>query len=158
MAWADYWPILSPILGALGGATVLIFSKSYFGERAKNLATKHDIAQLQRQLRENTEITKEVEQAHARADVLWRSDLDYRERQLSEFYGPAYGYVRTSIRFETNPLPSTKQIAPVFISEGNLAFSREKDGKIRLVCGNWDDAKSSSLGRRSWLRRTAVHS
>jgi hypothetical protein len=96
MAWADYWPILSPILGALGGATVLIFSKSYFGERAKNLATKHDFAQLQQQLRENTEITKEVEQAHARADVLWRSELDYRERQLSELYGPAYGYVKTS--------------------------------------------------------------
>jgi hypothetical protein len=96
MAWADYLPILSsPILGALGGATVLIFSKSYFGERAKNLATMHDILQLQRQLRENTEITKGVEQAHARDDVLWRSELDYRERQLSELYGPAYGYVKT---------------------------------------------------------------
>jgi hypothetical protein len=96
MAWGDYWPVLSPILGALGGATVIAFSKRYLEERAKTLATKHDIGELQKQLRENTEIAKGVEQTYARADVLWRSELEYRERQLSELYGPAYGYVKTS--------------------------------------------------------------
>ncbi|MDI4231452.1 hypothetical protein OZ411_01315 [Bradyrhizobium sp. Arg237L] len=96
MASAEYWPVLSPILGAFVGATVVVFSRRYFEERAKNLATKHDLVDLQRQLRENTEITKKIEQVHAREDVLWRSELDYRERQLSELYGPAYGYVTTS--------------------------------------------------------------
>jgi hypothetical protein len=40
------------------------------------------------------------------------------------------------------PPASTKQIFPIFISDkGNLAFSRENGGKIRLIYANWDDAK-----------------
>ncbi len=51
---------------------------------------------LQQQLRENTAITKSIEQSFSRDDFLWRSELEYRERQLAELYGPAYGYVKTS--------------------------------------------------------------
>ncbi len=35
-----------------------------------------------------------IEQNYSRRDVLWRAELDYRERQLSEFYGPVYGMIK----------------------------------------------------------------
>jgi hypothetical protein len=125
MNWEYVWWFTSPILGGLAGATVLAFArsyitrrgehlatkhdladlqnqlagneqiKSYFTEIGKHLATKHDLADFQKQLEENTEITTRIAQAHTREDVLWRSELEYRERQLSELYGPAYGYVET---------------------------------------------------------------
>ena len=44
--------------------------------------------------------------------------------------------------FKPTPPASTKQISPIFISDkGNLAVSREKDGKLRLIYAGWDDAK-----------------
>jgi len=92
-AWKFF---LGPLLGGFVGAIIGAFPTNYFGERGKNLATKHDIKQLQEELEKNTEITKGVEQAYARQDVLWRSELQYREQQLAELYGPAYGYVKTS--------------------------------------------------------------
>jgi hypothetical protein len=85
-------------IAAIGGfllATVLSFGKDYFGNRGKNLATKHDMESLQRQLKENTDITKRVEQSYSREDVLWQAELNYRERQLSELYGPAYGIIKS---------------------------------------------------------------
>jgi hypothetical protein len=78
-----------------GGATVLAFARAYITKRGEHLATKHDLSDLQDQLEENTEITTRIAQAHTREDVLWRSELEYRERQLSELYGPVYGYVET---------------------------------------------------------------
>lgn len=90
--------IVKLAIGAIGGAfaaTFAAFFKGYFGNRGKNLATKHDIENLQNQLEENTNITKRVERSYSREDVLWRSELDYRERQLSELYGPAYAIVKT---------------------------------------------------------------
>jgi hypothetical protein len=86
------------VVAAVSGfllATVASFSRGYFGGRGKTLATKHDIKDLQKQLEENTNITKRVERSYSREDVLWRSELDYRERQLSELYGPAYAIVKT---------------------------------------------------------------
>ena len=45
------------------------------------------------------------------------------------------------------PPVSTKQIPPIFISDkGNLAVSREKDGKLRLLYAGWNDVKVVLLG------------
>ena len=82
-------------VGGLLLATIASLAKGYFSVRGKNIATKHDLFQLQKQLTENTEITKKVEQRFSQEDVLWRSELDYREQQLREFYGPAYGILKT---------------------------------------------------------------
>lgn len=92
------WSVLGSMLGILvaaAGAALVAFSQGYFAERGKKIATKNDIDQLRQELRKNTEITKGVEQAYARQDVVWRSELQYREQQLAELYGPAYGYVKT---------------------------------------------------------------
>ena len=90
-AWltSETGKIVLAIVAGFLAATLLSFAKGYFGLRGKNLATKHDIEDLQKQLKENTDITKRVEQSYSREDVLWRSELDYRERQLSELYRPS---------------------------------------------------------------------
>jgi hypothetical protein len=45
------------------------------------------------ELKENIDITKSIERTYSREVFLWRSELAYREQQLSQLYGPAYGYV-----------------------------------------------------------------
>jgi hypothetical protein len=86
--------VVSFIGGALG-ATIGSYYTSYFSERAKNFATKADLGELQKQLRENTEITQSIASAYSKKQVLWQSELEYREHQLSELYGPAYAYVKS---------------------------------------------------------------
>jgi hypothetical protein len=90
------------IVAAIAGflcATLLGWLKAYSGEKGKIFAITQDIQKLQQQLEENTKITtkatKSIEQSYSREDVLWRSELDFRERQLSELYGPAYGIVKS---------------------------------------------------------------
>jgi hypothetical protein len=40
------------------------------------------------------------------------------------------------------PLRKPAQISPIFINDKvSLPVSREKDGKLRVVYGGWDDAK-----------------
>jgi hypothetical protein len=89
----EQWALLTAIITGVPAATIFGWAKEYFGEKGKNFATRQDIRQLQDQLQENTDITKSIEQTYSRHDFLWRSELAYRERQLSELYGPAYGYV-----------------------------------------------------------------
>src|SRR5262249_37074401 len=46
--------------------------------------------------------------------------------------------------YPMSPTPPAQKlhVSPTLITEkGTLTFSHEKDGKIRLVYGNWDDAK-----------------
>ena len=88
LSWTQ--TVVSFIGGALG-ATLGTYYTSYFSERAKNLATKDDLIELQKELRENTEITQSIASAYSKEQFLWQSELEYRERQLSDLYGPGYG-------------------------------------------------------------------
>jgi hypothetical protein len=91
----EVWAFIGGIFTAALSATIFGWLTNYFGTRGRNLATKHDIEFLQKQLQESTAITKSIERTYSRGDYIWRSELDYRERQLSELYGPAYGYIKT---------------------------------------------------------------
>ena len=91
----EQWALLTAVITGFLASTIFGFLKSYIGTRGKDLATKHDLVEIQNQLKENTAITKSIERAYSRDDFLWRSELAYRERQLSELYGPAYGYVQS---------------------------------------------------------------
>jgi hypothetical protein len=59
----------------------------------KELRNRQDVEFLRTDLRENTEITKSVDQKFGRSDVLWRGELAFRQQQLAELYGPVYGLV-----------------------------------------------------------------
>lgn len=128
MNWNYYWWLISPILGGLAGATVLAFARTYITELARHLATKHDLediqkqlaastaiqsyvserakrlatmadlGEIQKQLQENTEITKSIDQKFSTEDYLARAELSFREKQLAEFYGPAYGTLKSQKR------------------------------------------------------------
>src|SRR5207237_4909233 len=86
------------ILGGAAAATILEFTRGYFGERGKHIALQHDIRILQTQLRENTELTRTIERSFSREDYLWRSELAFREKQLAEFYGPVYGTLKSQVQ------------------------------------------------------------
>lgn len=83
------------IIAGLLSATVFVWTKEYFGEKGKNFATRQDINTLQELLKTNTEITRSIDQKFSRDDYGWRSELAFRERQLSEFYGPVYAIVKS---------------------------------------------------------------
>jgi hypothetical protein len=54
------------------------------------------------------------------------------------------------------PRERPPQISPIFISDKvSLAVSREKDGKLRLVYGGWDDAKVVEPGEVLELRASS---
>jgi hypothetical protein len=58
-----------------------------------------------------------------------------------------------------SPTPPAQKlpVSPIFITEKvTLIFSHEKDGKIRLTYGNWDDAKVVEPGEVLELREFAV--
>jgi hypothetical protein len=54
------------------------------------------------------------------------------------------------------PLQKTPQISPIFKADSvTLDVSREKHGKLRLVCAGWDDTKvvqpdGYGQARRGW--------
>jgi hypothetical protein len=83
------------LIGSALGATIFGWLGAYMAVIGKNFATKQDIAFLHKDLRENTEITKSVDQQFARSDVLWRGELAFRQQQLAELYGPVYGYIKS---------------------------------------------------------------
>jgi hypothetical protein len=128
MPEADFWKLIVAIITGLLGGTVFAWAReyfstrahviatqhdikdiqkqlqdnavitSYYSERAKHLATQDDLKEIQKQLGENTEITKTIEQKFFRSDFLSRSELAFREKQLAELYGPAYGVLRSQRR------------------------------------------------------------
>jgi hypothetical protein len=105
---------------------VYAWTREYFGAKGKNFATRQDIHELQRQLQENTNITKTIERTYSRDDFLWRSELAFRQQQLSEFYGPAYGYVM-----------SQKDIYQLWMEgkmpQANFEFKRILSGQNQLL-------------------------
>jgi len=120
------WTSVITLLTALLPVTVYAWTREYFGAKGKNFATRQDIRELQHQLQENTNITKAIERTYSRDDFLWRSELAYRQQQLSEFYGPAYGYVM-----------SQKDIYQLWMEgkmpEANLEFKRILSGQNQLL-------------------------
>src|SRR5689334_15848707 len=105
MPEADFWKFIVAIITGVLGSTVYAWAReyfsarahviatrhdleqiqnqlkentvisSYYSERAKHLATKVDLEDIQKQLRENTEITKTIEHTFSQADFLSRSEL-----------------------------------------------------------------------------------
>src|SRR5690349_21707821 len=71
------------------------FLGAYVAVVGHNLATKRDTDFLNRQLAENTKITQSVQQQFSEEEFLRRRELEFRERQLGEFYGPVYGYLQS---------------------------------------------------------------
>jgi hypothetical protein len=86
---------IAPFIAALLGATVFGWLGAYFGVKGRNFATRQDVELLQHSLKENTEITKRVEQEFARENAIWKDELSYRQQQLSELYGPLYAILKT---------------------------------------------------------------
>jgi hypothetical protein len=89
----EQWALLTAVIMGFLSATVFGWAKQYFSVKGQNFATRQDIELLHQQLKENIDITKSIERTYSREDFLWRSELAYREQQLSQLYGPAYGYV-----------------------------------------------------------------
>lgn len=92
----DQGKLIVGIVGVITGflcATIVEWLKAYSGVKGKNFATRQDFEELQEQVRKNIEITKSIDRNYSREDYLWRSELAFREQQLSELYGPAYGYL-----------------------------------------------------------------
>jgi hypothetical protein len=83
------------LVGSALGATIFGWVGAYVAVKGKNFATRQDVVLLRQDLLENTHITKSVDQKFARSDVVWRGDLDFRQRQLAELYGPIYAYVKS---------------------------------------------------------------
>src|ERR1700693_3403870 len=83
------------LVGSALGATIFGWLGAYLAVKGRNFATKQDVDYLRKDLRENAEIMKSVEQKFARSDILWRGELAFRQQQLAELYGPVYGYLKS---------------------------------------------------------------
>jgi hypothetical protein len=83
------------LVGSALGATIFGWLGAYLAVKGRNFATKQDVDYLRKDLRENAEIMKSVEQKFARSDVLWKGELAFRQQQLAELYGPVYGYLKS---------------------------------------------------------------
>ena len=57
------WAVIM-LFAAILPVTVYAWTREYFGAKGKNFATKQDIHELQRQLQENTNITKTIERTY----------------------------------------------------------------------------------------------
>jgi len=74
------------ILAAISVVAILV--KAYVNKKAENLATKSDFAALQEQLAENTRLTEGIKQEFSKESTLWQCKLEFKRRQIAEFYGP----------------------------------------------------------------------
>jgi hypothetical protein len=83
------------LIGSALGATIFGWFGAFVAVKARNFATRQDVEFLRKDLRTNAEIMKAVDQSYTRSDILWRSELDFRQRQLADLYGPIYGYVKS---------------------------------------------------------------
>jgi hypothetical protein len=95
LAMAEGWiGFLTGIVVATLTGTVFAWSRGYLAEKAKNLATKEDIDELAKQIERKTTVVEEVKSLFERKEFGRRKELEYRNKQLSELYGPAYGYIK----------------------------------------------------------------
>jgi hypothetical protein len=88
---ANDWLNVPSLVGSALGATLFGWLGAYVAVKGKNFATRQDVEFLRTDLRTNAEIMKSVDQRFSRSDVLWRSELAFRQQQLAELYGPVYG-------------------------------------------------------------------
>jgi len=88
------------------------------------LLTRQDVVLLNDELKRNTEITRSVDQKFGRSDVLWRSELAFRQKQLEELYGPIYGYLK-----------SQKEIYDIWIAGG----MKDKNQQVKELFSSQND-------------------
>jgi hypothetical protein len=84
-----------PLITAALGASLFGYLGAYFGGLGKLQVEKQERDYLRRTLSDNTETVKSIEGRLNREDFLGRHELEFRERQLAEFYGPVYGYLKS---------------------------------------------------------------
>jgi hypothetical protein len=84
------------LLSGAFGATLGALLTGFFTQRGKDIATRQNFDELQKQLSANTETVKGIEGRLLRIDWLGREEFQYRRQQLSEFYGPLYGLLKTT--------------------------------------------------------------
>ena len=86
----DYIPLLTMVLGAFVG-----FFSSFFTTLGRIHAERAERDELKKQLAENTRLTQSIVNQIGQEEFLARRELEFRERQLAEFYGPVYGYLKS---------------------------------------------------------------
>jgi hypothetical protein len=84
------------VLSSAFGLTVGALSTGFFTQKGRDVAIKRNFENLKKQVAANTEITKGIETRLSRADWLGKEEFEYRCQQLSEFYGPLYGHLKTT--------------------------------------------------------------
>jgi hypothetical protein len=83
------------VAGGVGG-TVVAFLRGFFGESGRQRAIERNFENLKQQLRQNTELIKEIENRFLMEDWFEKGEFEYRCRQIAELYGPLYGYLKTN--------------------------------------------------------------
>lgn len=74
---------ITVVIGVVSGY-LLAFVK----RKAENLATKTDFESLKAQLEANTKLTETIKQDLTKEYSLWQAKLDFKRKQIEEFYSP----------------------------------------------------------------------
>jgi hypothetical protein len=90
MEFKDFVPLIVAALGVLFG-----YLGAYFSALGKIRADKQERRHLLNTLIDNTRAVKNVEATLRQAEFLGRRELEYREQQLAELYGPVYAYLKS---------------------------------------------------------------
>jgi len=93
-AWTNR--ALEAILAGAVGATLGALLTGFFTEWGKQFAVTRNLEKLQKQLTENTELTKRVEARILMEDWFEKGQFEHLCQQLSQLYGPLYGHLITT--------------------------------------------------------------
>jgi hypothetical protein len=89
-SWSDVLSIIN-LAAVLAVGIYLTSFKKYWEKRAEVQATKDDFNEVLRQAKEIAKAVKSLESAYY---TVGQSDLEFRNLQLSELYGPLYSYTK----------------------------------------------------------------
>jgi hypothetical protein len=113
--------LISGIIGAL--------CTGFFTERGKQLAITTAQERILQELRDTTKAVKQIEADISLRRYVGEAEVEYREKQLAEFYGPIYGSIKLTGRLWR--LYIEGKLAPIG-AEMNQLF-REQNNEIVQV-------------------------
>jgi hypothetical protein len=114
--WISLLILVFSIIGSSLGGYVLAYTK----KKGENFATKEDFDLLLKQTQQTAQATEEIKATISRQSLVGQSELDFRKRQLAEFYGPIYARMKSS-----------KDLYPMWMSGKLSAVNKEIIQKFR---------------------------
>jgi hypothetical protein len=126
------------IVGLFTGIIGSLFT-GFFNERGKQLALTAEQQKILEQLRNATQAVKQIEADISLKRYIGETEIQYREKQLAEFYGPIYGATKLTGKiwrlYMEGKLSSIAPEVNQLFQEQNIEIAKVLKNKFYLVEG-----------------------